>query len=77
MGYFIEAVGERHGLHFNRRVQQPFPVLPAEAFGASLRSALTPGWTGGWKTFEARDEIRRGIWGDYAQVHATVSAMRL
>ncbi|GJE88447.1 hypothetical protein PsYK624_045300 [Phanerochaete sordida] len=70
VGYFLEAVGERHGLHFNRRTQIAFPVLPAEPRGANLRSVLSLGWNGGWKTLEARDEIRRGIWGDYAQVQA-------
>ncbi|EKM51572.1 uncharacterized protein PHACADRAFT_150064 [Phanerochaete carnosa HHB-10118-sp] len=72
VGYFLEAVGERHGLHFNHRVQQSFPVLPVDNRGVRLRSALSAGWNGGWKTYEARDKIRRGIWGDYSQVHATL-----
>lgn len=70
-----EVVGERSGLHFDRRIFWSFPVLPPNVQGAGLRSTLTlEGWTGGWKAINRRDEIRRGIWGDYSQVMATVSA---
>lgn len=71
----MEVVGERSGLHFNRRILLSFPVLPIDRQGAALRSALTmEGWQGGWKVLEQKDEIRRGIWGDYSQVMATVRA---
>ncbi|KIP10197.1 hypothetical protein PHLGIDRAFT_22411 [Phlebiopsis gigantea 11061_1 CR5-6] len=71
IGYALEAVGERSGLHFNRREFASFPVLPANPEGAGLRSFMTmEGWHGGWTTLERRAEIRRGIWGDYSEVKA-------
>lgn len=53
----------------------PFPVLPTDVQGASLRSAvITKGWQGGWRVLEQKDKIRRGILGDYSHVMATVCA---
>ena len=76
VGYFLEAVGERHGLHFNRRQLASFPLLPVDIQGAGLRSALSGGWSGSWRAIEQKDEIRRGIWGDYSHVQATVSVSK-
>lgn len=70
VGYLVQAVGERPILSFNRRVQKSFPVLPVDVRGAQLRSVLSAGWDGGWKPIEARNQIRKGIWGDYSQVEA-------
>jgi hypothetical protein len=77
IGYVLEVVGERPALHFNHRVLRSFPVLPVDSQGASIASALSAGWTGRWNTYEHKNEIRRGIWGDYSHVQATVSVVNI
>ena len=76
VGYALEAVGVRSGLHFNRRILLSFPLLPADIQGGQLRAALSTGWTGAWRAIEKKDEIRRGIWGEYSHVQVTVSELR-
>lgn len=73
VGYAIEAVGERPGLHFNRKAHLAFPVIPHNGQGAALRSTLSGGWAGPWKTLQQKGEIRRGLWGDYSNVLVNVS----
>lgn len=75
VGYLVEVVGERPGVHFNRRIASPFPVLPISVQGGSLSSVLrTSGWTGGFRVYEQNEQMRRGIFGDYAHVQAKVCA---
>ncbi|KAH9926845.1 hypothetical protein B0H21DRAFT_137373 [Amylocystis lapponica] len=69
INYFLEAVGVRSGvLRMNRRVVQPLAVLPPDVAGSQLRSQLQAGWTGPWKTIVRQERVRKGIWGDYANV---------
>lgn len=72
VGYFVEVVGQRPGLRFNKRILIPFPVLPTSLHGAEARQALLSGWQGPWRTFDTEGKIRRGIWGDYSHVKMTV-----
>jgi hypothetical protein len=73
VGYFIEVVGQRDGLHFDRRILRAFAVVPSNPEGAQLRAAFQSGWTGPWTAAVEQREIRRGIWGDYSHVKMTVS----
>ena len=64
--YSVCAVGARKGrLTPNRRHRVPFPVLPIDELGTSVRKA---GETQGWKRFSNEDSIRKGLWGDYSKV---------
>ncbi|KAI0345944.1 hypothetical protein BDW22DRAFT_1389932 [Trametopsis cervina] len=68
IGYSLEVVGRREGLHLDKRLWVAFPVVPADPFGAQLRRDLQLGWQGAWKTVERSQGIRKGIWGDYSNV---------
>ncbi|KAI0345946.1 hypothetical protein BDW22DRAFT_1353585 [Trametopsis cervina] len=68
VGYYVEAVGKRPGLHFNKHALAPFAVLPALDEGAQLADALRAGWQGPWSAVEQEKEIRRGLWGEHAHV---------
>ncbi|PIL28281.1 hypothetical protein GSI_09569 [Ganoderma sinense ZZ0214-1] len=64
--YSVCAVGARKGrLTANRRHRVPFPVLPIDEVGTSVRQAAA---TTGWKRFDKEESIRRGLWGDYSKV---------
>ncbi|KAI0087767.1 hypothetical protein BDY19DRAFT_994662 [Irpex rosettiformis] len=73
VGYYLEAVGKRPGLHFNKKDLVPFPLLPSSSLGAQLKDVLEQGWHGPWKIFDQGDEIRRGIWGEHAHVKVTLA----
>ncbi|KAM5536525.1 hypothetical protein V8D89_009802 [Ganoderma adspersum] len=69
--YSVCAVGARKGrLTPNRRHRVPFPVLPIDELGTSVRKA---GETQGWKRFANEDSIRKGLWGDYSKVHVELA----
>nr|VWO99828.1 Structural maintenance of chromosomes protein [Ganoderma boninense] len=65
--YSVCAVGARKGrLTPNRRHRVPFPVLPIDEAGTSVRQAAA---TDGWQRLEKEESIRRrGLWGDYSKV---------
>ncbi|KAF8132166.1 hypothetical protein K438DRAFT_1998626 [Mycena galopus ATCC 62051] len=73
--YSLEVVADRPGLlHRNRRIRRVFPVMPAASESQLLaRESLRQGWTGPWKVTTQDAQIRRGFWGDYSHVHATLS----
>ena len=73
VGYSVEVVGSRSGLHFNKRIMRPIPLLPYDTKGAQLRDSLQMGWAGKFSTHPFNKSIRRGIWGDYSNVSMTVS----
>ena len=76
VSYFVEIVGTREGmLHRNRRVRVAFPVLPPDYEGALINKSLRNRIPYPVKTFDAHKEIRRGIWGGYANVTLQVSDM--
>lgn len=73
VSYFIEAVGVRSGLlSRNRRVSKPFAVVPPDPTGLELRKSLLSGWSGPLNTISKSKNIRRGIWGSYAEIKAEV-----
>ena len=73
VGYSIEAVGVRTGLHFNKRVYLPMSVLPSNLKGASMSQELRAGLITAWRNVEFKKAIRRGIWGDFSNVQVIVS----
>lgn len=76
VSYSVEAVGVRSRLLPNRRVLHAFSVLPSDIMGAGLHAVIrAEGWTGGWTTIQKSRKIRRGLWGTYSDVSATVSAL--
>lgn len=76
VGYSLEAVAERPGVRFDRRDYAALLVIPSDAQGASLSSMLSAGpWGGPWTSIQQKKEMRRGMWGDYSTVYATVSAL--
>ncbi|KAI0345951.1 hypothetical protein BDW22DRAFT_1418218 [Trametopsis cervina] len=50
VGYYLELVGARSGIHSKRRERTSFRVLPPTVRGAKLQDSLTPGWSGAWRT---------------------------
>ena len=72
VGYYLEAVGKRSGMHFSKKDLIPFPVLPPSSLGSQLKGTLDQGWRGPWKTVELEKEMRRGLWGEYAHAKVTV-----
>lgn len=74
VAYSVEVVGTRPGLHFNKRIAIPIPVLPFSLVGAKLRDILRAGRTIATKDTKFTKKIRRGVWGDFSDVIVTVSA---
>ena len=72
IGYFVEVVGKRDLLHMDKRVLIAFPVIQQDTEGAQLKELFMNGWQGSWRTIGGQRDIRRGIWGDYANVKVTV-----
>lgn len=70
--YFVEVVGKRSGLHFDKRVTRAFALVPPYDTGALLRLSLVSGWDGEMKTIVNEKGIRRGIWGEFSHVKVTV-----
>lgn len=69
VSYFVEIVGTREGmLHRNRRVRVAFPVLPPDYQGAVVNKSLRTRIPYPTKTTDVHKEIRRGIFGGYANV---------
>lgn len=67
VSYFVEIVGTREGmLHWNRRVRVAFPVLPLDYQGAMVNRSLRNRVPYPTRTWETHKEMRRGIWGGYA-----------
>ncbi|KAI0802074.1 hypothetical protein BC629DRAFT_1438618 [Irpex lacteus] len=73
VGYYLEAVGKRSGLHFNKKHLVPFPVLPSSSLGAQLKDVLEQGWHGRWKSVDKEDKLNRGFMGMGEHAHAKVS----
>lgn len=76
VGYYLEAVGKRSGLHFNKKHLVPFPVLPSSSIGAQLKDVLEQGWRGRWKSVDKEDKLNRGFMGMGEHAHAKVSVRR-
>lgn len=75
--YWVDVIAVRPGLHFNKEISCPFPLLPIDPSGAELGQALRSGWTGPWREiFESRP-IRKGLWGEYANAKWTVRPCHL
>ena len=74
VAYSIEVVGLRSGLHLNKRITQSLSILPHNALGAQLRDTLRLGWAGETRSIGFSKKVRKGIWGDYADVLVNVSA---
>lgn len=76
VGYFVEIVGTREGmLHRNRRKRVAFPVLPPDLQGAMINKNLRNRVPYPTRTTDVHKEIRRGIWGGYANVTLQVSTL--
>ena len=80
--YAVRVVGRRAGLHFNKTIVRPLPVLPYHEEGALLRDTLLKKGFGDTHLHSLEKKIRRGIWGEYSTVqvsvktHLTVDACR-
>lgn len=73
VGYYIDVVGVRKGaFSSNRRIYKPFAVVRHDPASASIRAALQNGWTGDWDVTERVAKIRRGLWGEHADVRMEV-----
>ncbi|TCD61739.1 hypothetical protein EIP91_007988 [Steccherinum ochraceum] len=71
VSYFIEIVGTREGaLHRNRRVRVAFPVLPPDYQGAMINKNLRAHVPYPTRTTDVHKEMRRGIFGGYANATA-------
>lgn len=70
--YWIEVLGKRSILHYNKRISQPFPVLPSNSTGAELSHLIRAGWTGPWRDIVETKQIRKGMWGGHATAKWTV-----
>ena len=73
VAYSLKIVGVRPGLHFNKRIVRPIPVLPWNVGGAELSQQLRMGWLGEWRYTQFVKSVRKGLWGDYSRVTAMVS----
>ena len=74
VAYSVEVVGVRAGrLRFNKRIAQSFPLLPSSVPGAQLRDTLRLGWAGKMDSAIFSKKVRKGMWGDYANINVTVS----
>lgn len=73
--YSVEVVGTRSGLHFNKRIQRPIPVIPYDLAGAGLHDELRSGWTGATNCYKSARDIRRGLWGEYSNANISVRAI--
>ncbi|KAF7344443.1 Arrestin-N domain-containing protein [Mycena sanguinolenta] len=73
--YSLKVVGFRPGsFHRNRRIRRVFLVMPSASESQLLaRESLRQGWEGPWKITAKDAKVRRGIWGDYSRVSATLS----
>jgi hypothetical protein len=57
----------------SRRIRRVFSVVPPASPSQLLaKESLRQGWAGPWKVWTRDAKVRRGIWGDYANVSATV-----
>ena len=77
VGYSVEVVGVRIGLHFDKRLSLPLSVLPSDTKGANLSQELRSGLVSASRNIDFKKHIRKGIWGDHSKVHATVSQASL
>ncbi|KZT12732.1 uncharacterized protein LAESUDRAFT_639836, partial [Laetiporus sulphureus 93-53] len=67
--YFVEIIGVRPGaLRTNFRSQHPLAVVSPDPVGAQVRTGLRSGWNGPWKVITENKRIRRGFWGEFADV---------
>ena len=73
VAYSIEVVGIRPGvLQQRKRITQALRIIPHSALGAELRYTLRVGWTGETTSWRAQKNIRKGVWGGYANVDMLV-----
>ena len=73
--YVIQVTGSRRD-KVVKTIRLPIPVMPVFPDGVKLREQLRLGWMGEWKDYAFSERIRKGIWGDYSTVSATVSALQ-
>ena len=72
IAYAVRVVGRRTGLHFNKTIVRPLPVLPYHEKGALLRDTLLKEGFGTTRSQSWEKKIRRGIWGEYSTVEVSV-----
>lgn len=73
VGYFVEVVGKRSGLHRSRKASSVFPVIPWDTAGASVHAGLiVRGWSGNWRETRETKDIRKGFRGERSKVEVTV-----
>lgn len=67
--YTVSAVGSRAGIFQpNRRSTYELEVVPADPNGSMIADALRSGWQGEWTKRRTVDRIRKGFWGEYANI---------
>lgn len=67
--YTVSAVGSRAGIFQpNRRSTYDLEVVPADPNGSMIADGLRNGWQGEWTKRRTVDRIRKGFWGEYANV---------
>ncbi|KAJ3558004.1 hypothetical protein NM688_g1165 [Phlebia brevispora] len=71
--YSVEVVGVRSGLHFNKRLSNALSVVPPDAAGAAISQKLRSGEVPSWRSIRFNKHVRRGIWGEYSNVEATLT----
>ena len=72
--YSLDVIGHRKGFRFSYQLREKLSILSCDVAGARLHSALASGsWSRSWKKLEAQKDIRRGLWGEFTHVLATVS----
>ncbi|EKM59073.1 uncharacterized protein PHACADRAFT_249265 [Phanerochaete carnosa HHB-10118-sp] len=64
----------KRGSSKSQVIEEHITVIPGSRKGATIHAALSAGpWEGNWKTVHAEREIRRGLWGEYSHVAASLS----
>lgn len=72
--YTVSAVGSRAGIFQpNRRSTYDLEVVPADPNGSMIADGLRNGWQGEWTKRRTVDRIRKGFWGEYANVEMEVN----
>lgn len=72
--YFIEVVCVRASMfRLNKKVIYPLAIIPSHPHGAELHSALQFHWDGDWSTIRRASQVRKGLWGNFANATVEVS----
>ncbi|KAJ3558003.1 hypothetical protein NM688_g1164 [Phlebia brevispora] len=71
--YNVEVVGVRSGWRLNKRLSNALAVLPPDKAGAELSRNMRLGEIPPWRSIKFQKSIRRGIWGEFSNVEATLS----